>query len=92
MLRCVGQYVSTCNLCLCTKLARYSLVGKLHLLPVPGTCWDTLSIDFVIELPESASCDPVITVVDSMSKRVHFILIYTTVTAEGAIQLFFYHV
>jgi len=32
------------------------------------------------------------TVVDAVSKKVHFIPTHTTVTAEGAAQLFFYHV
>jgi len=32
------------------------------------------------------------TVVDSVSKRVHFILMHTTVTAEGVARLFLHHV
>jgi len=32
------------------------------------------------------------TVVDSVSKRVHFIPMYTTVTVEGAARLFLYYV
>ena len=32
------------------------------------------------------------TVVDFVSKRVHFVLIHTTVTVEGAARLFFYHI
>jgi len=32
------------------------------------------------------------TVVDSVSKRVHFVLIHTTVTVEGAARLFLYHI
>jgi len=51
-----------------------------------------LSINFVVELPKSKGCDAVITVVDSVSKRAHFILTHTTVTTEGAARLFFYHV
>jgi len=32
------------------------------------------------------------TVIDSISKRVHFVLTHTMVTAEGAVRLFLYHV
>ena len=45
-----------------------------------------------MELPESAGYDAVMTVVDSVSKRVHFLPTNTTVTAEGATRLFLHHV
>ena len=51
-----------------------------------------MSIDFVVELPKSSRHDTVMTVVDLVLKRVHFILIYTTVTAEGAARLFLYYI
>ena len=58
----------------------------------PDAQWDTLSVDFVVELPESSRHDAVMTVVDSVSKRVHFIPTHTTVTVEGAAKLFLHHV
>jgi len=51
-----------------------------------------LSVDFVVELPESSRHDTIMTVVDSISKRVHFVLTHTMVTAEGAARLFLHHV
>jgi len=51
-----------------------------------------LSVDFVVELPLSSGHDAVMTVMDSVSKRAYFILTHTTVTAEGAAQLFLYQV
>jgi len=51
-----------------------------------------LSVDFVVELPSSSGHDMVMTVVDSVLKRVHFIPIHTTVTAEGAARLFLHQV
>jgi len=59
---------------------------------VPDAQWDTLSVDFVVELPESSRHDAVMTVVDAVSKRVHFIPTHTTVTAEGAARLFFHYI
>ena len=53
---------------------RHSPVGELQPLSVPDTWWDALSVDFVVELPESSGHDAVMTVVDAVSKRVHFIL------------------
>jgi len=49
-------------------------------------------VDFVVELPESSGHDAIMTVVDSVSKRVHFVPTHTTVTAEGAARLFLHHV
>ena len=43
-----------------------------------------LSVDFMVELPESSRHDAVMMVVDAVSKRVHFILTHTMVTAEEA--------
>jgi len=92
MSRYIGQYISTCDLCLRTKLIRQAPVGELHPLLIPDSQWGTFSIDFVVELPLSSRHDAVMTVVDSVSKQTHFILTYMTVTAEGAARLFLHQV
>jgi len=68
MSRYIRQYVSTCDLCLRMKPTRQALVGELHPLRILDSRWDTLSIDFVVELPSSSEHDTVMTVVDSVSK------------------------
>jgi len=92
MSRYIGQYVSTCDLCLWTKPWRHSPVGELQPLSVPDAQWDTFSVDFVVKLPESSGHDAVMTVVDSVSKRVHFVPMHTMVTVEEAARLFLHHV
>jgi len=92
MSRYIGQYMSTCDLCLWTKPWQHSPVGELQPLSVPDARWDMLSVDFVVELLESSGHDAVMTVVDSVSKRVHFVPTHTTVTVEGAARLFLHHV
>ena len=52
----------------------------------------TLSVNFLVELLESFRHDTVMTIMDSVSKRVHFIPTYTMVTAEGAARLFLHYV
>jgi len=49
-------------------------------------------VDFVVELPLSSGHDAVMTVVDSVSKRAHFIPTHTTVIAKGAARLFLHQV
>jgi len=68
MSRYIRQYVGTCDLCLRTKPIRQAPVGELHPLQIPDSRWDTLSVDFVVELPLSSGYDAVMTVVDSVSK------------------------
>jgi len=46
----------------------------------------------VVELLESSRHDAIMTIVDSISKRVHFVPTHTTVTAEGVARLFLHHV
>jgi len=46
----------------------------------------------VVELLEFSGHDAVMTVVDAVSKRVHFIPTHTTVTTEGAARLFLHYV
>jgi len=92
MSRYISQYVSTCDLCLWTKPWQHSLVSELQLLSIPDAQWDMLSVDFVIELPESSRHDAIMTVMDAVSKRVHFILTHTMVIAEGAARLFLYYI
>jgi len=92
MSRYIGQYVSTCDLCLRMKPIRQALVGELHLLRIPDLRWDTLSMDFVVELPLSSRHDAVMTMVDSVLKRVHFIPMHMTVIVKGAAWLFLHQV
>src|SRR6266700_176015 len=88
MSRYIGRYVSTCDLCLRTKTQCHLPIRKLQLLPVLEDCWDTISVDFIVELPESGGYDAVMVVVDSVGKRSHFIKTVTTVTAAGAANLY----
>jgi len=84
--------MSTCDLCLQTKPWQHSPVGELQLLSVLDEQWDTLSVNFVVELLESFRYDAVMTVMDSVSKRVHFVLMHTMVMAEEAARLFLHYV
>jgi len=92
MSRYIGQYVSTCDLCLRTKQIMQASVGELHSLRILDSRWNTLSVDFIVELPLFSRHDAVMTVVDSVLKWAHFIPTHMTVTAEGAARLFLHQV
>ena len=62
MSRCVGKYVSTCDMCLHTKALHQPPVGELHPLLVLDAPWDVVIMDFISELPEAKSKDCMMTV------------------------------
>ena len=74
------------------KPIRQALVDELHPLQILDSQWNMLSVDFVMELPLSSRHNTVMTVVDSVSKRAHFILTHMMVTAERATRLFLHQV
>ena len=52
----------------------------------------TVSVDFIIELPESSGHDAILVVVDSFTKQAHFVPTFTTLSAAGTARLFVQHV
>ena len=88
MSRYIGQYTATCNLCLWTKVLRQPPTGHLESLPTPDIRWDTVSVDFIVELPESDGYNAIMVVVDSLCKRAHFLPVNTTITAVGSARQF----
>jgi len=63
-------------------------LGELQPIPVPETRWEVVSVDFIVELPEAHGYDAIMCVVDSLSKRAHFIPTNTTITSLGTARLF----
>ena len=69
-----------------SKAVRHKPYGNLQSLPVPTHHWKDLSMDFVLELPESAdwerdSYDSILVIVDRLTKMVHYEPVLTTITA-----------
>ena len=62
------QYVSHCDLCVHTKAQRRLPTGELQLLAIPEEYWNTISMDFISELPELGGYDAIMVAVDSVSK------------------------
>jgi len=92
MSRYVGRYVSTCDMCLRTKSFRCPPIGELHPIHIPSAPWDTISVNFIVELPQSAGHDSIMVIIDSVTKHAHFVSTITMISAAGATQLFLNHV
>jgi hypothetical protein len=85
----IGIYIKTCDLCNQTKLQHHWPFGELHPPETPEKWWDIISVNFIVELPDSYGYNVTMNIVDSVSKQVHCILTHTTINAEGATLLFF---
>jgi transposase InsO family protein len=88
MSRYISIYVKTCDLCNRTKLQHQWPFGELHPSETPEAPWDVISVDFIVELPESHGYNTIMNVVDSVTKRAHFVPTHTTINAEGAARLY----
>ena len=62
------------------------------MLPIPNAPWDTISVDFIVELPESEGKDAVMVVVDSITKCSHFVDMVTMLSAAGTAKLYVQHI
>jgi hypothetical protein len=63
--------------------------GELHLTEVPDKHWDTVSVDFIVNLLEVHRFNVVIVVVDVLSKWAHFNKCPSGFSAVGATQLYY---
>jgi hypothetical protein len=84
----IGIYVKHCDLCNRTIVQHRPPFGELHPSETPEAPWEVISIDFIVELPESHGYDTIMCVIDSLTKRAHFIPMHTTINVEGTALLF----
>jgi hypothetical protein len=88
----VNEYVNTCETCVRNKVPRHAPFGNLQPLPIPAGPWQSVSMDFIVELPPSEGYDAIFVCVDRLTKMAHFIPTTSDVTAEQAAQLYCRHV
>jgi hypothetical protein len=84
----ISIYVKTCDLCNWTKLQHQQPFSELHPSETTEAPWDVISVDLIVELPESHGYDAIMNIVDSITKHMHFIPMYTTINAKGNTCLF----
>ena len=91
----VDRYVRTCLSCQRNKASNQKPAGLLQPLPVPDQPWESVGMDFVVQLPcteprhgMKRGYDAIIVFVDRFSKMVHLVPTFTTATAEDTAHLF----
>ena len=68
MWKYVEDYVSSCESCARNKAPRQKPFGELQPLPIPGRPWESISLDFIVKLPQSSGFDSILVVVDRLTK------------------------
>jgi hypothetical protein len=85
----VKDYVDTCVTCQRIKQTTQSKAGLMQPHRIPDRKWETITLDFITELPRSKGFDAILTITDKLTKRVHLIPTHTTATAASTADLFF---
>ncbi|KAF8823414.1 hypothetical protein HHX47_DHR10000202 [Lentinula edodes] len=88
----IRDYVTSCTICGRNKPRRHWPYGLLKPLPVPVRPWDSISMDFIEQLPMSNSYTAILVVVDRSSKQAIFIPTFDTITSGQLAELFVIHV
>lgn len=56
----IGIYISACDMCLRTRTQQHLPLGEPQPLPISQPHWDTISVDVMVELPESGDTTPLL--------------------------------
>src|SRR5258707_13439145 len=92
-LKCmVKDYMRSCTSCACTKAWRHKPYGLLKQLPIPIHPWESVSMDFIEQLPASDGFMAILVVVDRLTKQSLFIPTFDTIDAPQVARLFLTHV
>jgi hypothetical protein len=73
MVKDIEDFVRSCETCQRTKTPRHARYGLLHPLELAFTPWESISMDFITELPISNGCTQIWVIVDRFTKMSHFI-------------------
>ena len=84
----VNRYIRTCDTCAWNKTPRHRRHGQLQPFPIPPGPWKSVSMDFIVELPQSQGYDAIYVCVDWFTKMAHFIPTNSNVTAEQTADLY----
>ena len=89
MRKVITRYLSNCDTCARIKPVRHKPYGQLKPFKIPVARWNSVSMDFIVGLPESNGYNAILVVVDRLSKMAHYIPTTEKVTSEQVAQLFF---
>jgi hypothetical protein len=69
----IEDFVHRCESCQCSKAPRHTCYGLLCLLELSYVLWQCISIDFIVNLPNSNGHTQISVIVDRFTKMAHLI-------------------
>jgi len=84
----INDYVRSCDECQHNKSPQHAQWGLLQPLETPYAAWNSISTDFITQLPESQGYTQIMVVVDRFTKMTHFIGLPTNATAKDVANVF----
>ena len=88
----IKDYCNSCTICKRSKPTRHKPYGLLKQLPIPSRPWNSISMDFIEQLPPSLGYTAILVIVDRLSKQGIFIPTHDTITSALLAELFVLHV
>jgi hypothetical protein len=85
----IRNYVKHCQQCQRNKTIQAKPAGLLNPLDIPSERWISISMDYIVQLPNSNGYDAIWVIVCRLSKRIFLILSKGTDTAEVSAKRFF---
>ncbi|MBW0584563.1 hypothetical protein O181_124278, partial [Austropuccinia psidii MF-1] len=86
------DHVSSCKQCSTNKNIHHKKFGLLKHLQIPSGPWNSLSMDFITQLPPSSNFDSILVFVDRFSEMEIFIPTSSAFTTLDLAQIFISHV
>ena len=77
----VKDYCKSCTNCARSKAPQHRPYGNLRQVTIPEKPWNSISMDFIEQLPPSLGFTAILVVVDRLSKQAIFIPTYDTITS-----------
>lgn len=82
------KFCKSCDMCQKTKSSNFTKFGMLIPNPIPSCPYQSISMDFIINLPWSEGYNAIYVIVDCLTKHASFIPTTTGLDAEGFALLF----
>ena len=84
----IEKFCRSCDICQKSKFSNFNRFGLLIPNPIPSRPYQSISMDFIVNLPWSEGFNTIFVVMDRLSKHASFIPMMTRLDTEGFTNLF----
>ena len=88
----IVKYCGSCDVCQKTKTLNFNKFGLLIPNPIPSRPYQSISMDFIVNLPWSEGYNAIYVVMDRLTKHASFIPVTTGLDSGGFALLFVKHI